>query len=83
MDLATDMVIATSGSNYINYNRVISSSAAPYSIQAGSQTYRDPASSNYRKIRGLYIVSLTLARSLIFDTLTHLTDYASLDFSTA
>ena len=30
VDLATDMVIATSGSSNINYNVVISSSASPY-----------------------------------------------------
>ncbi len=32
LDLATDMVIATSGSTIINYNVIISSSATPYSI---------------------------------------------------
>ena len=32
IDSATDMVIATSGGSYINYNVVISSSASPYSI---------------------------------------------------
>ncbi len=78
------MVIAASGSSFINYNVVISSTSSPYSIESGSsKTYRDPTSSTSRYIRGLYIVSLTSARSLIHDTSTWLTDYATLDFSTA
>ncbi len=32
IDSSTDMVIATSGSSYINYNRIISSSTSPYSV---------------------------------------------------
>ena len=33
IDGSTDMVIATSGNNYINYNRIISSSAS-YSVSS-------------------------------------------------
>jgi hypothetical protein len=29
---ATDMVIATSGKDFFNYNRIISSSAPPYTV---------------------------------------------------
>jgi hypothetical protein len=32
IDESTDMVVATSGSNYINYNLIISSSTSPYSV---------------------------------------------------
>jgi hypothetical protein len=32
IDESTDMVIAISGSNYINYNRIISSSSSPYQV---------------------------------------------------
>ena len=34
IDASTDMVIATSGYGYINYNRIISSSASPYSVSS-------------------------------------------------
>ncbi len=43
-----DMVIATSGGIYINYNVVISSSVSPYSISTDSKTYRDPSPSTSR-----------------------------------
>ena len=32
IDGATDMIIATAGSNTIDYNRIISSSISPYSV---------------------------------------------------
>ena len=76
------MIIATSGYDYINYIRIISSSTSPYSIQTGSKTYRDPASSLGREIRALFIVNLTAARALIYDIYNYWTDYASIDFST-
>jgi hypothetical protein len=30
--ISTDMVVAISGSSYINYNKIISSSTSPYSV---------------------------------------------------
>ena len=49
IDVTTDMIIATSGWSYINYNRIFSSSTSPYSVDtASSKTYRDPASSSSR-----------------------------------
>jgi hypothetical protein len=32
IDAATDMIVATSGDSYINYNKIISSSTSPYSV---------------------------------------------------
>ena len=52
-------------------------------MQTGSKTYRDPNFSYDREIRALYISSLSLARSLIFDTWYGSTDYATVDFSTS
>jgi hypothetical protein len=47
IDAATDMVIATSGELYINYNRIIHSSSSPYSVDtASSKTYRDETPAN-------------------------------------
>jgi hypothetical protein len=34
IDSSTDMVLATSGSPYINYNRIISSSTLPYTVSS-------------------------------------------------
>ena len=49
IDAATDMVIATSGLLYINYNRIIHSNTPPYSINtASSKTYRDPTANSNR-----------------------------------
>jgi hypothetical protein len=49
IDAVTDMVIATSGFNYINYNRIFHSSSLPYSVNnAISETYRDPAVNSNR-----------------------------------
>jgi hypothetical protein len=33
---AADMIIAISGNDYINYNRIISQSAPPYTVQTSS-----------------------------------------------
>jgi hypothetical protein len=76
------MVIATSGEFYIFYSRIISSSASPYLIKTGTQTYYDPYFSSYREIRALFISSLTSAKSLIYDSFYGWTDLASIDFST-
>ncbi len=54
IDTLTDMVIATSGYDYINYNRIISSKDHPYSVLS-SQTFRDPTPSTTRKLYALYI----------------------------
>jgi hypothetical protein len=49
IDAATDMILATSGLNYINYNRIVSSSSSPYSIvTSGTSTFRDNTASTYR-----------------------------------
>jgi hypothetical protein len=63
---ATDMVIATSGSSYINYNRIIHSSSSPYSVNTtSSKTYRDPAANSARRLYALYIIDVDNAVSLI------------------
>jgi hypothetical protein len=67
IDESTEMVIATSGWNYINYNRIISSSTSPYQV-SNSQTFRDPASSITRSLYALYIIDQNNAISLIYDT---------------
>jgi hypothetical protein len=66
IDESTDMVIATSGSSYINYNRIISSSTSPYSVLE-TKTFRDPTSSSTRRLLALYIMDLNSAVSLIYD----------------
>jgi hypothetical protein len=49
IDAAKDMIIATSGYNHINYNRIVSSSSLPYSVDAASsKTFRDPTSNSNR-----------------------------------
>ena len=66
IDAATDMVIATSGSSYINYNRIIHSISSPYSVDtASSKTYRDPALNSARQLFALYIIDVDNAVSLI------------------
>ena len=68
IDAATDMVIATSGSLYINYNRIISSSSSPYPLDTlRSKTYRDPTANSARKLYGLYIIDVDNAVSFIWD----------------
>ena len=59
------MIIATSGDSHINYNRIISSSTSPYSVDTtSSQTYRDPTA-NYQ-LYGLHIIDNDNAVSLLF-----------------
>ena len=71
IDAATDMVIATSGDSYINYNRIIHSSSSPYPLDnLRSKTYRDPASSSTRRLYALYIINVDNAVSLILDDTT-------------
>ena len=67
IDELTDMVIATSGYSYINYNRIISSSSSPYYV-SNSQTLSDPTSSTTRILYALYIIDQNNAVSLIYDT---------------
>lgn len=55
IDTLTDMIIATSGSSYINYNRIISSSTSPFSV-TDKKTFRDPTTSASRRLFGLYII---------------------------
>jgi diphthamide biosynthesis methyltransferase len=66
---ATDVVIATSGDLYINYNRIISSSSFPYPLDtARSKTYRDETSANIgRQLYALYIIDVDHLVSLIND----------------
>jgi hypothetical protein len=78
------MIIVTSGGNFINYNRIISSSSIPYSLElAGTQGYKDPTSSSSREIRALFIIGLNNAVSLIYDTTNKWTDLATIDFLTS
>jgi hypothetical protein len=81
IDAATDMIIVTSGANFINYYRIISSSSNPYSILPGMAGYKDPATSASRQIRALFIIDLNNAVSLIYDTANKWTDLATIDFT--
>ncbi len=75
------MIIATSGSTYINYNRIISSTSSPYSVDIlRSKTFRDPAGNNSRILKALYIIDLYNAVSLIFDSSTLYSDIATINF---
>ena len=68
IDAATDMVVGTSGSSYINYNRIFHSRSSPYSVDTGSsKTYRDPTANSARRLYALYIVDRDNAVSLIKD----------------
>ena len=85
IDAATDMVIATSGSTYINYNRIIHStnpsSTPPYSFDTlRSKTFRDPTPSSYRKLYGLYIIDEDNAVSFIWDNSSLLSEFATIKF---
>ncbi len=72
IDGATDMIAATSGSTYINYNRIISSSSSPYTVDIlKSKTFRDPTSNTFRELKAFYIINLNNAVSLIYDTGTY------------
>jgi hypothetical protein len=81
IDAATDMVIATAGYNYINYNRIFHSCNSPYSVNtASSKTYRDPTENYNRSLYGLHIIDMDNAVSLIFDTSNLSTDLATIKF---
>ena len=73
------MVIATSGSTYINFNLVISSTTSPYSV-LDSKTFRDPAASTSRKLYALYIIDLNNAVSLIYDSTSSYTYLSNINF---
>jgi hypothetical protein len=77
----TDMVVATSGSTFINYNRIISSSTSPYYV-LDTKTFRDPTSSTTRRLSALYIMDLNCAVSLIYDRSSRYTDLAQINFLT-
>jgi hypothetical protein len=61
------MVVATSGSSYINYNRIISSSIPPYSV-SDIKTFRDTISPTSQILYGLYIIDLNNAVSLVYES---------------
>ena len=73
------MIIATSGSTYINYNRIILSTNSPFTVSE-AKTFRDPSASSTRLLRALYIIEKNKAVSLIYDTSGFLTDLATIDF---
>jgi hypothetical protein len=75
----TDIIIATSGDSFINYNLIISSSTSPYNVLE-SKTFRDPNSSSNRRLYALYIINLNNAVSLIWDTSTKYIDLATINF---
>ena len=79
INATTDMIIATSGNSYINYNLIISSSVSPYNVSE-TKTFRDPESSSTRRLHALYIIDQHNAVSLIWDTSTRYTDLASINF---
>jgi hypothetical protein len=81
IDPLTDMVIATSGSSYINYNRIIHSSSLPYSVSS-TETFRDPTANTNRKLYGLYIIDQDNAVGLIEDGTGPYTDLAKINFLT-
>jgi hypothetical protein len=79
IDAVTDIVIATSGEYYINYNRIIHSSSSPYYLDiVNSETYRDPTANNFRILMALYIIDKDNAVSLIWDGTN--TDLATIKF---
>jgi hypothetical protein len=80
IDESTNMVIATSGSTRINYNRIISSSTSPYSV-LDTKTFRDTVSPTGRELYAIYIIDLNNAVSLIYDTVD-LTFLAKINFLT-
>ena len=79
IDPATDMVIATSGLTYINYNRIIHSSSSPYSV-GSTVIFRDPTVNSARSLYALYIIDVDNAVSLIWDSSTSATDLATINF---
>lgn len=75
------MILATSGYLYIEYNRIISSSVYPYTVQSDeSKTFRDPNANQNRIIKGLFIVDKNKALALINDQYNHRVDFASMNF---
>jgi hypothetical protein len=77
-----DMIIAISGSNYINYFLIFSYSTSPYLVSE-NKTFRDPTPSTSRKLYALYIIDKDNAVSLIYDTSpTGYTDLATINFAT-
>ena len=75
------MVIATSGSSFINYNCIIHSSSSPYPVDiVSSKTYRDPALNSNRKLYALYLIDKDNAVSLIYDVTNGFTDLAKIEF---
>jgi hypothetical protein len=52
IDESTDMVVATSGLTYINYNIIISSSNSPYPV-LDTKTFRDTISPTSRILYAL------------------------------
>jgi hypothetical protein len=79
IDAATDMIIATSGQGFINYNRIIHSSSSPYSV-GSTVRFRDPTGNSNRRLYALYIIDVDNAMSLIYDSGTKLTDLATIKF---
>jgi glutamyl-tRNA reductase len=73
------MVVATSGSTFINYNIIISSSSSPYSV-LNAKTFRDTISPTTRSLYALYIIDLNNAVSLIYDSTSSYTYLANIDF---
>jgi hypothetical protein len=60
------MILATSGYDFIDYNRIISSIISPYTVNSDeSKTFRDPNAYFDRRIRGLFIVDKNKALALI------------------
>jgi hypothetical protein len=69
IDASTDMIIATSGNSYINYNRILSSSLSSYPVSStDSKAFRDPNSRSYWSSRGIYIIDKDNAKCLVFDS---------------
>jgi hypothetical protein len=79
IDESTDMVVTTSGSNYINYNRIISSTTSPYSVSV-TETFRDTISPTSRSLYALYIIDLNNAVSLIYDSTSYYSNLAKINF---
>jgi hypothetical protein len=79
IDSAIDMVIATSGDVYINYNRIIHLSSSPYSV-GSTVTFRDPTGISNRRLYALYIIDNENAVSLIWDSSSFVTDLATIKF---
>jgi hypothetical protein len=73
------MIVTTSGIGFINYNRIISSSASPFTVTE-NKTYRDPKSSTSRRLYALYIVDQNNAVSLLYDTASFYTELATVNF---